>query len=395
MDESLGGQAPHTLWLEYALTNEINSALRRELRRHFPTPVKLARLLQNPQPKVQTDDAQFNVSAVKALAQRASRSTQTRVQTALDWCNSEPDNHIIGLDNASYPPALLDTADAPPVLYVTGNPDCLTMPSVAVVGARKASHAALELAYEFSEDLAARGICVVSGLAKGIDAAAHHGALAGGGQTTAVLATGANRTYPSAHISLSDRISKSGALVTEFPLFSQLRPYHFPRRNRIISGLSLGVLVVEAALPSGSLTTAQHALKQGREVMAVPGSIANPLTRGCHELLRNGAALVESTDDILHCLESELRRHLVDSPAPKHPAKAGKSNENLRNLPHDTLTLLDCLGFDPVSIDTLIRRSGLDTASVSTALTQLELSGVIVAGHGGRYTRCKQSNNPG
>ncbi|MCL4148580.1 UNVERIFIED_CONTAM: hypothetical protein GTU68_049889, partial [Idotea baltica] len=242
---------------------------------------------------------------------------------------------------------------------------------------------ALEQARLIAQELSESGITIVSGLALGVDAAAHQGALRGTGHTIAVAATGPERVYPRSHKQLAVNVRDNGAVITEFPVNNTLQPHCFPRRNRIISGVSLGVLVIEAALPSGTLTTAQHALRQGREVMAMPGSVHNPLTRGCHELIKSGAALVENTQDVLVCLQAELERELVQ--------KNTNTDNKLAKMEPDTLTLLDCLGFDPVSIDTLVRRSGLDVGRVSGALTHLEISGVIVTDHGGRYIRCKQT----
>jgi len=295
------------------------------------------------------------------------------------------------LSHPAYPKPLLATANAPPVLYVNGHLDCLNTPCVAIVGSRKASHNALEQARKIAHELAENGITIVSGLALGVDAAAHQGALHGTGQTIAVSATGPEQVYPRSHKQLASSIVRNGAVITEFTLNSHLQPHCFPRRNRIISGLSIGVLVIEAALPSGTLTTAQHALQQGRDVMAMPGSVHNPLTRGCHDLIKNGAALVENTQDVLRTLHSQLERHILDQSVSLTSPKAESAYNKLTKMEPDTLTLLDCLGFDPVSIDTLIRRSGLDAARVAGALTHLEITGVIVAQKGGRYTRCKQS----
>ena len=348
-------------------------------------------MLASTNPTVSTNDPLFNETASRVLRKPPSIQDLEKVDQALDWARAKPWHHIIGLDHPLYPPLLLNTNNAPPVLYVNGDLRCLTTPCIAIVGARKASHNALEQAQQIANVLAKSGITIVSGLALGVDSAAHQGALAGGGQTIAVAATGPERVYPRSHIRLANAISQHGAIVTEFPLNNSLQPHCFPRRNRIISGLCVGVLVVEAGLPSGTLTTAQHALRQGREVMAMPGSVQNPLTRGCHELIKNGAALVESAEDVLRCMHDELERQLSDFSS---AVPAGQSNNNVCKLPEmtpDALTLLDCLGFDPVSIDTLVARSGLDAPRVSGALTYLEISGVIVSDYGGRYTRCKQS----
>ena len=387
MDEYTGDQTPASIWLSYSLTHTIKPALRRQFLRHYPNPADLAALLRSPNPALRTPDKTFNQLACVALQHRHSTAVNEQVGAAIDWEQQSPTHHLIGLDHPAYPKALLATSNAPPILYVNGSLDCLNTPSVAIVGARKATHGALELAGQIAQKLANNGITIISGLALGTDAAAHRGALRANGETIAVSATGPERVYPRSHQKLAREIVSKGAIVTEFALQSNLQPHCFPRRNRIISGMSLGVLVVEAALPSGTLTTAQHALRQGREVMAIPGAVQNPMTRGCHELLRNGAGLVENADDVMRCLQTELQRHLVDVTAPEHATNASATHKKLTNMPPDTLTLLDCLGFDPVSIDTLVRRSGLDAAQVAGALTRLELSGVIVTAHGGRYTR--------
>lgn len=389
MDEYFGDQTPASIWLSYSLTRSIKPALQRQFLHHFPDPLKLAKLLSSPQPDIKTNDDTFNKVAASALRGRHHAAVTNQVQKALRWEQQSSKRHIVTLDHPAYPKTLLATRNAPPVLYVTGNIDCLNSPCVAMVGARKATHGALEQARQIAQDLAESGITVVSGLALGIDAEAHRGALLGNGETIAVSATGPERIYPRSHQKLASQIESNGAIVTEFPLETTLQPHCFPRRNRLISGMSIGVLVVEAALPSGTLTTAEHALRQGRDVMAMPGAVQNPMTRGCHELLRNGAALIENANDVIACLSTQLQRHLVDVKSGSQPIGETPFPEKLANMPPDTLTLLDCLGFDPVSIDTLVRRSGLDAAHVAGALTHLELVGVIVANQGGRYTRCK------
>ena len=392
MDESTGDQTPTTIWLTYSLTRSIKPALRRQFIKHYPDPADLARLLSLSNPVLDTNDNTFNKVATHALQQRFTKEIENQVHTAIQWEQASKHHHIIGLNHSAYPKALLATNSAPPVLYVNGRLASLNTPCIAIVGARKATHGALEIAREIAEQLAMHGITIVSGLALGIDAAAHQGALHGSGETIAVSATGPEQIYPRSHQKLAQTIVANGAIVTEFPLNTHLQPHCFPRRNRIISGMSHGVLVVEAALPSGTLTTAQHALRQGREVMAVPGAVQNPMARGCHELLKNGAALIEKADDVINCLSAELRRHVVGVETPKTETSSALRHKKLTSAPPDALTLLDCLGFDPVNIDTLTRRSGLNASRVAGALTHLELAGVIVADHVGRYTRCKDNH---
>ncbi len=378
-------------WLRYSLNQKVTPALRRQFLEHYPTPAQLAQIIGSENPTIQTDDPLFNKSATNALGFQYSTNVNDKFEQAMHWQERSPNHHIIGLDHPDYPKRLLATKNVPPVLYVNGKQDCLNYPSIAIVGARKASHHALEQAHLIAHELASIGITIVSGLALGIDSAAHRGAIQGGGDTIAVAATGADQVYPRSHLKLAKRIQQNGAIVTEFPLHNPLRPHCFPRRNRIISGLCIGVLVIEAGLPSGTLTTAQHALRQGREVMAMPGSVHNPLTRGCHELIKSGAALIENTDDVLACLKTELERQLSDNHFNSRGTTAPLFESILPEITPDALTLLDCLGADSASADTLINRSGLSAAAVAGALTYLEISGVIVSEHGGRYTRCKHS----
>jgi len=403
MDESTHAPAPSSVWLSLALNPCVTPKLIRLLRQAYPNVHDLASAVQqavlNPRSSFASDPAPHKTQSTpeqlveqlnNVVGRAVSSTTRHAIESALTWEANHPLNHLIGLDHPAYPALLQNTNNAPALLYVTGCLDCLNNPSVAIVGSRKATHAALDKAHAIATELSQAGITVISGLALGIDAAAHRGGLPGLGQTIAVAATGMDRVYPKRHAQLAAQIAEHGAIVTEFGLNSALRPHCFPRRNRIISGMSLGVLVVEAALPSGTLTTAQHALRQGREVMAIPGSVNNPLTRGCHELLRNGAALVESANDVIATLGIELKRHCNDKTLPNPPS----DSKNLTFNDPDTITLLDCLGYDPVTIDTLVAYSGLPVTRVTRALTYLELSGVIVADHGGRYSRCKQTGKP-
>ncbi len=383
-------------WLRFALNKRINAKLRRAFYHHYPDAKRLGQLLADPIPRVDTCDAPFNELASEALRHGYRSDIDKAIETALNWQQSKHNHHIVSLQHPHYPAALAATSDAPPLLYVSGQLQALNQPALAIVGARKATLSARELTHDMAAELASAGISIISGLAVGIDAAAHEGALAAGGKTVAVAATSPDRIYPARHQDLAERLLENGAIVSEFALGTPLRPGCFPRRNRLISGISCGVLVVEAALPSGSLTTAQHALSQGREVMAMPGSVRNPLTRGCHALIRDGAGLIESTADILQCLSHTITRQSNGTELPDQ-GKSGtinytKDQAKLANSDPDALTLLDCLGFDPISIDTLVRRSGLNAPRVAAALTRLELSGDIVLEGGGRYTRCKHRN---
>jgi DNA processing protein len=284
------------------------------------------------------------------------------------------------MDKAALPALLADLPDAPERLFVRGEPETLRLPCLAIVGSRNPTQGGRDNAYRFARHLARTGFCIVSGLAEGIDAAAHEGALDAGGCTIAVLGHGPEQVYPASNRKLAERIAESGAIVTEYPPGTPPRRFHFPARNRIISGLSLGTLVVEAARRSGSLITARLAGDQGREVFAIPGSIHNPLARGCHALIRQGARLVESADDIL----SELP-HLVGA-LMQNEAQEVRA-ETPRERDEDYVRLLDAIGFDPQTPDELARKSTLTIDQVSSMLLILELEGEIESLPGGRFSK--------
>jgi DNA processing protein len=301
------------------------------------------------------------------------------VESDLAWL-AQAHCHALSLQDPAYPPLLKEIADPPLVLFVQGDVDLLASKQLAIVGSRNPTAVGELCAAGFAKHLTEMGLTVTSGLAVGIDAAAHRGALQGSGRTIAVAGTGLDRVYPARHRELAHEIMARGALVSEFPPGTPPRPENFPRRNRIISGLSLGTLVVEAALQSGSLITARLAAEQGREVFAIPGSIQNPLARGCHALLRQGAKLVETAQDILEELDALVAWEStpVDSSGAKVPP-ADHSSE-FRNLLHH-------IGFEPTAVDTLVERSGLTAEQVSSMLVVLELHGQIVSAPGGLYTR--------
>jgi len=282
-----------------------------------------------------------------------------------------------------YPGQLAATAGAPPALYVMGDVAVLRTSQVAMVGARRASPLGRAIAGDLAAALVQTGLTITSGLAAGIDAASHQGALAGDGATVAVLGTGPDRMYPSENGALAARIRAAGALVSEFPPGTGPQRQNFPRRNRIISGLALGTLVIEAADGSGSLITAQRALEQGREVFAVPGSIRSPLSRGCHRLIQEGAHLVEVAADVLAQLNflpgNQSLGRAVSRPRPPAPGGPG--------LDKEYEMLLDALGFEPATIDTLVARSGLSGESIASMLLILELEGRIAPYPGGFYGR--------
>ena len=296
------------------------------------------------------------------------------VAPALAWLE-DGNNHIVTLADSDYPQALLNIPDPPLLLYVKGRQALLNRPALAVVGSRNATPQGINNAEAFAKSLSDAGLCIISGMAHGIDAAAHRGALRGQGSSIAVVGTGLDKVYPSANRDLAHALAEQGVLVSEFPLGTPPLAANFPRRNRLISGMSLGCLVVEASLQSGSLITARLALEQGRDVFAVPGSIHAPQSKGCHALLKQGAKLVETAQDVLE----ELGSLLVTPTRTANPE--GPDSE----VQHSAL--LEHLGFDPVDADTLSRRCGLTIAELSAMLLTLELSGRVCALPGGLYQR--------
>ena len=291
------------------------------------------------------------------------------IAPALSWLEDD-NNHIVTLADGDYPQALLNIPDPPLLLYAKGRLDLLNRPALAVVGSRNATPQGIHNAEAFARSLSDAGLCIISGMAQGIDAAAHRGALPGRGNSIAIVGTGLDKVYPAANRELAHMLAKQGALISEFPLGTPPLAANFPRRNRLISGMSLGCLVVEASLQSGSLITARLALEQGREVFAIPGSIHAPQSKGCHALLKQGAKLAETAQDILE----ELGGQLVAAVQPEYPEESQSM-------------LLDHLGYDPVDVDTLCARSGLTIAELSAMLLTLELEGRISVLPGGLYQR--------
>jgi DNA processing protein len=301
-----------------------------------------------------------------------------RVDADLRWLVDSGATLLAVTDDA-YPELLRQSPDAPPLLFVLGDAGALAEPQVAMVGSRNPTAGGLATARAFASKFARFGITVTSGLALGIDAACHEGALAGGGLTVAVLGCGLDQIYPKAHESLARRIAGAGAVISEFPPGVPPLSEHFPQRNRIIAGLSVGTVVVEAATRSGSLITARLAGIAGREVFALPGSIHNERARGCHELIRQGAKLVECVEDVLCELKISFESQLV-APTPgvaKKPPRLDKASK----------ILLDALAFEPASVDSLIERTGLNSESITSMLLILELEGHVAPHPGGRYSR--------
>ncbi len=296
------------------------------------------------------------------------------VQTACDWATGD-NQHIVTIADPEYPQALLEIADPPTLIYVRGRLDLLNRPALAMVGSRNPTPQGVQNAERFAAAFADAGLVIASGLALGIDAAAHRGALAAGGDTIAFIGTGIDRIYPARNKDLALEIGAKGTIVSEFPLGTTVTAFNFPKRNRLISGLSQGVLVVEAAIESGSLITARLAGEQGREVFAIPGSIHSPQSRGCHKLIKQGAKLVETAQDVL---EELSWGRLAEPAVPRAEQAVGAAGHN---------DLLAHMGFDPCGLDDLAGRSGLTADTLSVMLLHLELDGHVASLPGGRYQR--------
>jgi len=298
-----------------------------------------------------------------------------KCQPTIDWLQKD-DTHLVTLADTTYPQALLQISNPPTVLYAIGQLNWLNQPSIAVVGSRHATPQGEKNAENFAEHLCNQGLCVISGLALGIDGAAHRGALKSNGATIAVVGTGLDIVYPAKHRELAHQIAQRGLIVSEFPLGTPSKAQHFPRRNRIISGLSLGCLVVEANIDSGSMITARLATEQGREVFAIPGSIHSPVSKGCHQLIKQGAKLVESSADILEDLQ-----HLL--PTSSLVNRQAKTDEAVA----EANLVLSSMGFDAISFETLLETSGLTPETLSSMLMVLELEGKVTTLAGSNYQR--------
>jgi DNA processing protein len=358
--EGVGTQTARDLLTQFGLPEQIFDTSFSALQKHIPE--KIARALSGPIPS----------------------EIQAHIDQTLAWVAQE-NNYVITLGDEDYPQSLLSIADPPVLLYVKGRPAFLNMPTVAIVGSRNASAQGMLNADRFAQNLSEAGLTVVSGLALGIDTGAHTGAIKSvqqgcAGSSIAVIGTGLDIVYPAANRALAHQIAEVGCIISEYPLGTPAIAHNFPRRNRLISGLSLGVLVVEAAAQSGSLITARSALEQGREVFAIPGSIHSPLAKGCHQLIRQGAKLVESAQDILE----ELRWQSTDSKN-THSSGVQIATSNLSDPKFQSL--LENMGHEALSVDQLIVRTGLPVSSVQAALLNLELQGQIETLPGGQIRR--------
>lgn len=362
---------PDAAWLRLTLIPGIGGETQRKLLAAFGLPEQIFAASRS---------ALRGVIGDKATALLLDTDNRHAVAAALQWAE-QSGQRILTLADDAYPRPLLDIPDPPTVLYVRGRLEALAAPAIAIVGSRNATPQGEGNARAFASALASRGYGIVSGLALGIDAAAHRGALNVDGFTVAVIGTGADRVYPARNKALAAEIADKGTILSEFPLGTPAAAANFPRRNRLISGLARGVLVVEAAVESGSLITARMAGEQGREVFAIPGSIHSPQSRGCHRLIRQGAKLVETAQDVLEELGQVL------------PPTAGRSRPtaDLATPDDEGAQLLACAGFDPVTIDELVARSGLTAEALSVILLRLELDGRVASLPGGRYQRLAES----
>ena len=345
-----------------------------------------AALYRAPRPRLPIDFSRAAAgdwadASLRRLAATGAVPDWRAADQALEWL-AQPGHRVLLSSGRGYPARLRAAQGSPWLLFVDGDPASLAAPQLAIVGSRQATPRGRDIAQDFARQLAAGGVVITSGLARGIDGAAHRGALAAGGRTIAVLGAAVDRIYPAAHRELAAAVRDAGALVSEFPFGTAPLPGHFPLRNRIISGLALGTLVVEAAPRSGSLSTALHALEQGREVFAVPGSILNPLSRGCHALIKQGAKLTEEVADILDELP-ELRTlvHLE--------AQASSTHASTAPLALDDACLLGECGWDPFTVDDAVERSGLTVQEVSSMLMRLELAGIVQVQGTGSYLRIR------
>lgn len=341
-------------------------------------PVAVQRLLDlfdTPQGIFDAGDAALSAvvgdAAARALCEPATPALREFIAHVQTWLSAES-HHLLSFDHPDYPPLLRQIADPPVLLYAIGRPALLAGPAVAIVGSRNASAQGMANAAAFGQALSGAGLTIVSGMALGIDAAAHDGGLRGCASTIAVVGTGADRIYPRRNRDLAHRIAREGCIVSEYPLGCGPLPGNFPKRNRLISGLACAVLVVEAAAGSGSLITARMAGEQGRDVFAIPGSIHAPLAKGCHKLIKQGAKLVESASDLLE----ELRRAPLAHCAPSAAPYAGAD-----------LALLQLMGYGPVDIDTLAELSDAEPGILAGQLLSLELAGQLERLPGGLFQR--------
>ncbi len=348
-------------WLRFTLLPAVQPGMQRDLLRHFGS---ADAVLAAPRREL---EELVGATAASALSQGPEATIMERTRRWL----AQPGCRLVGLGDAEYPPLWKQIACPPAAFYAEGDAALLQRRTLAMVGSRNATPHGEEDAFRFARELSDRGLAIVSGLAMGIDASAHRGALAGAGGTIAVLGTGPDVVYPPANAALARDIARRGCIVSEFPASTPPLDRNFPRRNRLISGLALGVLVVEAAWPSGSLVTARCAVEQNRDVFAIPGSIHSPLAKGCHALIKQGAKLVDCVDDILQELGLAQPQERDGPPA-------------------DEKDVLTAMGYAPATMDDIAERTGLDAATLAARLSRLEIEGRVRSLAGGRFLRAEK-----
>lgn len=366
-------------WLTLFHDDSIPPSLVRDLLMASATPGGLREQLHN----IASTDNETGLLLQQALQ---SANARARTESALAW-SSQEDHRLLVLTDPRYPPLLREIPDPPPLLFVRGNLDALPLPQIAVVGSRRGSVDGRDNTVMFAREIVNKGLGVCSGLAAGIDTVAHTAALDAGGITNAVLGTGVDQIYPRANARLASRILENGALVSEFPLGYPALPVNFPRRNRIISGLSIGVLVVEAALQSGSLITARMAMEQNREVFAVPGAIRNPYAQGCHRLIREGATLAGTPQDLWASLDGLLELSTRAAAAVSMSKTLSCDVARTGSFTQAQRELLAQLGFEPASLDLIAARTGRNVLELQAELLTLELAGAVRC-EAGRYVLC-------
>jgi len=347
-------------WLSLSLTRGLGGESSRRLLKEFGSPEAVFSA---------SGSALKSIVKANIAAEITAGINEDQLTSTLVWLEDD-NNHVVTLADSDYPQSLLNITDPPLLLYIKGRLDLLNRAALGVVGSRNATPQGINNAEAFAKSLSEAGLCIISGMAHGIDAAAHRGALQGQGSSIAVVGTGLDKVYPAANRDLAHALAAHGALISEFPLCTPPLAANFPRRNRIISGMSVGSLVVEASLQSGSLITARLALEQGRDVFAIPGSIHSPQSKGCHALIKQGAKLVEAAQDILEELGEHVTMPRAASVAPQQDSE-----------------ILTQMGFDAVDMDTLSERSGLTVSQLSAMLLTLELDGCICTLPGGLYQR--------
>ncbi len=375
-------QQKYRSWLMLAKTPGVGTKTYSKLLEHFGSPEAVLRASSNELAAIGLNTKSLNF---------LKKPDWSLVDVDFVWAE-QPGAHILTLDDALYPMLLREIADPPPVLYVLGQLSALSLNPFAIVGSRNPSKTGVETSFAFAKHLSSMGFSIVSGLALGIDAASHEGALAADGVTIAVTGTGLDRVYPAKHKDIAHKITEKGALVSEFAPGTAATPGNFPRRNRIISGLSYGVLVVEATLKSGSLITARLASEQGREVFSIPGSIHHPQAKGCNALIREGAKLVETAQHVLEEFEG-IGSVMLDNLSQDNYGNNEQQLENVQfadqstELDEEYQKVLAGVGFEPTSVDMVIDRSGLTADAVCSMLLVLELRGYINSITGGGYSR--------